>query len=238
MNVIDALKQRHSVRQFKSDPIPDEVLNRILDAANHSPSNCNAQPYKIAIAQGSIIEALRVELYEKFIHTLKLQQQSRPKQLFSLVTEGGLPDGDFKVARNYSGVLLKRRQATGFGLYNMLGIDRHDRAARDAQMARNFQFFDAPVAIFIFAHEALKEWAVLDAGIYLQSLMLASIEEGIGSCAQGALATWASPVKKHFRIEKEYKLIVGVSMGYEMEHVVNQFQPERANIKDMMFTHR
>ena len=105
-------------------------------------------------------------------------------------------------------------------------------------MARNFQFFDAPTAVFIFAHESLKEWSVLDAGIYAQSLMLAATEENIGSCAQGALATWASPVKKHFRIDKGYKLIVGVSLGYEAEHVVNQFQPKRASLSDMMFSPR
>ncbi len=238
MNVIDALKQRHSVRQFKSDPIPDAVLTRILEAANNAPSNCNAQPYKIAIAQGDVIEALREELYQKFLHAVKLQNQPLPKQIFTLVTQGGLPDGDFKIAKDYQGVLLKRRQATGFGLYDTLGIDRHDREGRDAQMARNFQFFGAPAAVFIFAHESLKEWAVLDAGIYAQSLMLAATEEGIGSCAQGALATWASPVKKHFRVEKEYKLIVGISLGYEAEHVVNQFQPARAPLSDMMFSPR
>jgi nitroreductase len=238
MNVIDALKQRHSVRQFKSDGIPHDVLGRILEAANNAPSNCNAQPYKIAVAQGDIIESLRDELYHKFLHAAALQNKPLPKQVYTLITKGGLPDGDFKIAKDYKGVLLKRRQATGYGLYETLGIDRKDREGRDLQMARNFQFFDAPTAVFIFAHESLKEWAVLDAGIYAQSLMLAATEEGIGSCAQGALATWASPVKKHFRVDKEYKLILGVSLGYEEAHVVNQFQPERAPLQDMMFKPR
>jgi nitroreductase len=235
MNVIEALKIRHSVRQFKKDLIPNDVLNKILNAANESPSNCNSQPYKIAIAQGGVIEQLRKELYAKFIHASKLQKLSLPRQLYTLATKGGLPDGDFKVATKYPKTLQKRRQETGFGLYQTLGISRADRDARDMQMARNFNFFDAPVAVFIFVHEDLNHWASLDAGIYLQSLMLAATAEGVGSCAQGALATWASPVRKQFKVEKGYKLLVGVSLGYEADHIVNTFKPERARIQEMMF---
>ncbi|MFT7186373.1 MAG: nitroreductase [Pseudohongiellaceae bacterium] len=235
MNVIEALKARHSVRQFKKDPIPDVVLNKILNAANESPSNCNSQPYKIAIAQGRVIEQLRAELHAKFIHASKLQKQSLPGQLYTLATKGGLPDGDFKVATKYPKELQKRRQKTGFGLYQTLGISRSDRNARTKQMARNFTFFDAPVAVFIFVHEELNHWATLDAGIYLQSLMLAATAEGIGSCAQGALATWASPIRKHFKVEKGYKLLVGVSLGYEADHIVNSFKPDRAHIQEMIF---
>jgi len=235
MNVFEALKVRHSVRQFKKDPIPDDVLNKILNAANESPSNCNSQPYKVAIAQGEVIEQLRQELHAKFMHATKLQQQSLPKQLFTLATKGGLPDGDFKIATKYPKALQKRRQETGFGLYQTLGIARTDRKARDQQMARNFTFFDAPVAVFVFVHEDLNQWASLDAGIYLQSLMLAATAEGIGSCAQGALATWASPIRKHFKVEKGYKLLVGVSLGYEADHIVNSFKPDRADIQEQMF---
>jgi len=236
MNVIEALKARHSVRQFKKDSISDEVLNKILNAANESPSNCNSQPYKIAVAQGSVIEQLRKELHAKFMHATKLQQQSLPRQLFTIATQGGLPDGDFKIATKYPKELHKRRQETGFGLYQTLGISRADRKGRDLQMARNFTFFDAPVAVFVFVHEELNQWATLDAGIYLQSLMLAATEEGVGSCAQGALATWASPIRKHFKVEKGYKLLVGVSLGYEADHIVNSFKPDRARIQEMMFT--
>ena len=235
MDVIEALKARHSVRQFKKDLISDDVLNKILNAANESPSNCNSQPYKIAIANGDVIEQLKKELYAKFTHATKLQQQSLPRQLFTIATKGGLPDGDFKVATKYPKELQKRRQETGFGLYQTLGIDRADRKARDMQMARNFIFFDAPVAVFIFVHEELNQWATLDAGIYLQSLMLAATAEGVGSCAQGALATWASPIRKHFKVEKGYKLLVGVSLGYEANHIVNSFKPDRADIQELIF---
>ena len=40
---------RYSVRAYKSDPVPDEVLNRILDAARNAPTAANKQPFKIIV---------------------------------------------------------------------------------------------------------------------------------------------------------------------------------------------
>ena len=112
-------------------------------------------------------------------------------KLAALVTRKGLPDGDFKVHFEYPADLISRRRATGFGLYKLLGIDRNDLAARNAQMRKNFTFFGAPTAIFIFVHRDLHEYAVLAAGIFLQSLMLSAEARGLATCAQGALATYA-----------------------------------------------
>lgn len=66
--------------------------------------------------------------------------------------------------------LQPRRRETGHGLYALLGIGRNDGAARDRQMRRNFEFFGAPTVIFLFAHKGLREFSVLDAGIYLQTV--------------------------------------------------------------------
>ncbi len=238
MDVFSALSNRHSVRQFSNQTIEPELLEKVLLAANQAPSNCNSQPYKIAVAQNETIETLRTELFAKFIHAIEMQQQPLPRKLFTLATKGGLPDGDFKVINKYPGILNQRRQETGFGLYDTLGIARQDKKARNQQMARNFKFFDAPVAIFVFVHEALGEWATLDAGIYVQSLLLAATAAGLGSCAQGALATWSSPVRRHFAIDKGYKLLMGVSLGYETDHIVNSYRPGRAKLCDMQFQQR
>jgi len=94
-------------------------------------------------------------------------------------------------------------------------------------MRRNFEFFGAPTAIFLFAHAGLKEFAVLDTGIFLQTLMLSAQAHGLATCAQGALATWAGPVREAFDVPAQYKLISGVSIGYASAHPVNQFNPGR-----------
>ena len=105
-------------------------------------------------------------------------------------------------------------------------------------MRRNFVFFGAPTAIFVFVHSGLREFSVLDAGIYLQSLMLSAQAHGLGTCAQGALATWAGPVRQAFDVPADYKLIGGLSIGYASEHAINHYNPGRVNVADLLLSQR
>ena len=74
-------------------------------------------------------------------------------------------------------------------------------------------------------HGDLGTFAALDAGIMLQTLMLSAQSHGLATCAQGALATWGSPVRDEFDIPAGYKLLCGLSMGYASDHNVNAFNP-------------
>jgi len=49
MNVFDVIKKRRSVRDFKLDSIPEDVLNKILDAGRLAPSAHNSQNWKFII---------------------------------------------------------------------------------------------------------------------------------------------------------------------------------------------
>ena len=68
---------------------------------------------------------------------------------------------------------------------------------------------------------------MLDAGIFLQTLMLSAHANGLGTCAQGALATWPTLVRREFDVPEHYKLICGVSIGYASDHPVNEYNPGR-----------
>lgn len=47
----DAIEQRRSIRKFKPDPVPDEYIIALLDAARLAPSGCNAQPWRFKIVR-------------------------------------------------------------------------------------------------------------------------------------------------------------------------------------------
>ncbi len=47
----DAIEQRRSIRRFKPDPIPDEQIRALLDAARLAPSGSNAQPWRFKIVK-------------------------------------------------------------------------------------------------------------------------------------------------------------------------------------------
>lgn len=45
----EAIEKRRSIRKFKPDPIPDEHIRELLNAARLAPSGCNAQPWRFKI---------------------------------------------------------------------------------------------------------------------------------------------------------------------------------------------
>lgn len=51
MDVFEAIKTRRSVRSYKSDPVPEEKLNKVLEAARLAPSAHNDQPWKFVVVQ-------------------------------------------------------------------------------------------------------------------------------------------------------------------------------------------
>ena len=51
MNVLEVIKKRRSVRKYKEDPIPEEALLRVLEAARLAPSGKNFQPWKFIIVK-------------------------------------------------------------------------------------------------------------------------------------------------------------------------------------------
>jgi nitroreductase len=233
----DLLASRRSIRDFRPDPVPTDVLADILSDAAQAPSWSNTQPYRLAIASGDRRDRLAAALCQRFDAAL-VARKGGWRSKVGLLLRGGLPDGDFRVDLPYPADLVPARRATGFGLYKLLGIAREDHVARDAQMRRNFEFFGAPTVIFVFVHGGLRQFAALDAGIWLQSFMLAAHARGLGTCAQGALATWGGPVRAEFDVPATHKLICGVALGYPSDAPVNAYNPGRLEAAQLNLTPR
>jgi nitroreductase len=51
MHTIDAIKGRTSVRDYKSEPVPEDVLESILEAAVHAPSSGNVQDWHFVVVK-------------------------------------------------------------------------------------------------------------------------------------------------------------------------------------------
>lgn len=64
MDFFDVIQKRFSVRSYKNEPVEQEKLNKILEAAQSAPTACNLQPFKIIVAK---TEGKR-ELFEKIYH--------------------------------------------------------------------------------------------------------------------------------------------------------------------------
>lgn len=67
----EAIEKRRSIRKFKPDPVPDEHLISLLEAARLAPSGCNAQPWRFKIVKDSktILGLTKVAYEQSFIAT-------------------------------------------------------------------------------------------------------------------------------------------------------------------------
>ena len=53
----EAIEKRRSIRKFKPDPIPNEYITELLNAARLAPSGCNAQPWRFRIVADQVTKS-------------------------------------------------------------------------------------------------------------------------------------------------------------------------------------
>lgn len=61
---VELARRRRAIRGFREDPIPDEVLVGVLEAANWAPSGANAQPWEFVIVRDKERQADLAEIFK------------------------------------------------------------------------------------------------------------------------------------------------------------------------------
>lgn len=203
----------------------------MLTDAMTAPSWSNTRPFLVGVASGDRRDRISKEFLNRWDAASAALRPGLMGKLKLFVTRYGLPKSDYRVFRPYPKDLKPRQQKIGADLYGFIDIKREDRQKRQAQWGRNYEFFGAPVSLFIFTHSGLGEYSVSDAGLFMQNLMLSAHAHGLGSCPQGASALWAEPVRKEFKVPKHYKLLCGIALGYPSTDKINKFEAERLGIE-------
>lgn len=49
MDFFETIATRYSVRGYKPDPVPDELLEKVLEAARRAPTAANRQPFRLIV---------------------------------------------------------------------------------------------------------------------------------------------------------------------------------------------
>ena len=60
-DVLDAIEKRRSVRSYKSDKIPGDLLNTIIEAGNQAPSGMNSQPWRFVVVEDMVLHKKLLE---------------------------------------------------------------------------------------------------------------------------------------------------------------------------------
>ena len=212
----EAVNSRHSCRSFRSTPIPNDQIRQIFTLAQQTPSWCNTQPWHVQFLTGAATR--------DFASELTRHAASDPS---------GNPDLQFPA--EYVGEFGQRRRSSGRALFAAVGLARDDLAGRARQSALNYEFFGAPHVAIISVPKSLNDYALVDAGGYVSTLMLIATSFGLGTIAQASIARYSPFVRDYFRMNEQQRVVCAVSFGYADEtNPANAFRTDRSSIDDVV----
>ncbi|MHA1568696.1 MAG: nitroreductase [Alphaproteobacteria bacterium] len=215
MNVLDAIRGRHCFRAYLPRPVERDTLHEILDAARWAPSGVNSQPWQVAVVQGDTRQRLSEAL-------IAARRANRPEN----------PDYAY-YPEEWREPYRTRRKVCGLTMYQALGIDKHDKAARLEAWIRNYRFFDAPVGLLFLIDRGMQTGSWLDMGMFMQNIMLAAREFELGTCPQASLAEYPDIVREVLAIPADKLVLCGMALGYpDPDAPVNQYRLEREPVEN------
>lgn len=219
LSVSAAIRQRMSVRSFLAKPVSAAQVRALLDTARWAPSGGNLQPWKVVALAGqareAVIEMARGELAKA--------PDGIPRE------QGSDPVYPPKLWDPYR----SRRFQVGEDMYALMGIARDDRAGRLAHVARNFEFFGAPVGLFFVIDRRMgrAQWAHL--GMFMQTLALAAVEAGLGTCMQEFWGTIRESLHAHLALDDNDLVYCAMALGYaDPDAPVNRLRSARAAVDE------
>ncbi|HWE99515.1 MAG TPA: nitroreductase [Caulobacteraceae bacterium] len=206
MNVSEAVAARYSCRAFTAEPVDAQTVRTILEKAHRAPSGGNLQPWHVFALAGEPLSQLEAKARE-----------SGPQE----------PEYDVYPPELWE-PFRTRRFVCGEDLYASIDIPREDRPARFRQLARNAEFFGAPVGLFFFLERQLgpPQWS--DLGMFMQTVMLLATEAGLATCAQEFWARYPRTVGGFLETPDELQLFSGMALGHADEAApINRWRTRR-----------
>lgn len=220
MNVYEALSARHSTRAFLDRLVDIEKIERLLRYASRSPSGSNTQPWKVAVVTGKTKAGIENKIIERFRSG-----------------DRGKPDYQYYPVR-WAEPYKSRRFACGMQLYSSVGVALEDRQGRNELWIRNYASFGAPVVLFVYMENGLETGSYMDMGMFIQSIMLGALHEGLATCPQAALAEFPDLVKSELQLAADTVLLCGISVGYEDANAaINRYRTPRADLDQFVTFH-
>ena len=206
MDVIEAISNRKSIRGYKPDPVPMEMLKKVLETAARSPSAMNTQPWEVTVLAGEALDKVR-------------------KANIEMLRSGA----EAWRSISYQGVHRQRQVDLAVRIFKLMGIAREDKEKRAQWMERGFRFFDAPAAIILSVDSSAPELqALLDIGAFCQSICLAALGYGLGTCIEDQGTMFPDMIKKLTGIPESKRIVIGIAIGYpDRDFPANSLETDR-----------
>jgi len=218
MDVIDAIKARYTVRAYKPEPVPKEVLAELMEAALRAPSWANTQTWEFAVVGGEVMRELKQVLAAR----ASAQDERYPD----------IPRPE------WPSPYLERSRENGIRLYQLLGISRDDMEKQLQWYVDMYRLFDAPNGIIVYTDRELSVWALVNVGLVVQTIALAALDYGLGITILAASVSYPDEVMRILKIPESKQLVIAMAIGYpDPEAKVNEFRSNREPLEAMVTWH-
>lgn len=188
---------RRSVRGYKTDPVPRDIIDEIISIAKGAPSSMNTQPWHVHVLTGAPLDRVRER------NTEEMLAGAQPKR--DIVTHGP-----------YEGIHRKRQVDIAIQLFEAMGIARDDKEMRQDWVMRGFRQFDAPVSLVLAYDKVLDPGAVchFDLGALSYGIVLAAWDKGLGTVVNGQGIMRSDIVREVANIPENQVIMTCIAMGY------------------------
>ena len=213
MDIKEVIQQRKSIRAFKPDPVPREVLSKIAELALRAPSWANTQPWELAIVSGARLEAI--------------------KEAFS-AQHGVTALPDFPGPEEFPDIYKTRFQNLAAKMSEAAKKGKRGRNAGEWYL-QGPRLYGAPAAIYIFIDRSFYEqpgglnvYPVFDCGLLAQNIMLLATDFGLGTIVQAQAVHYPNVLRQMLGIPDSKLVLVGIAIGYpDWDNPINEFRSAR-----------
>lgn len=216
MDIVDCVLKRKSIRGYKKDPVPQQVINEILEISIRAPSGLNTQPWEFLVVTGEVLDNIRKENVENY------SSGETPNPMFDYKNQGIYRQRQIELAKQ---------------LFALLDIDREDYAKREEWLKKGIRFFDAPAAIIVTMDEAKrgKKMALFDLGIITQTICLVAFAYGLGTCIEIQGVFYPEVIRKSTGLPESKQVIMGIAIGYpDWDYPANQVKTDRVPTEEIV----
>lgn len=197
MRYDEVILGRRSIRGFMPEAVRKELIKEVIGLAMRAPSSLNTQPWNFFIVTGAPLDRIR---------------QGNTDRILAGVAESR----EFRGHGTYEGAHRDRQVEIAKQLFGAMGIDRHDKDARQDWVLRGFRQFDAPVSIVVTYDRSIHGGDIgpFDCGAITNALVNAAWSRGLG-CVINSQGIMQSPVvREHAAIPDDQVIMICVAMGY------------------------
>ena len=217
MDVVETIRSRKSIRGYKPEPVPKEILREILEIATRAPSGLNVQPWEIAVVTGKVLDKIRQGNIEMLRSVAASRPAGPPPMLF---------EGKYK----------QRQVDLAIELFRLMRIPREDRVKRAEWMQRGIRFFDAPAAFILSIDESLGQFmGLLDIGALMQTICLTALHYGLGTCIEDQGIIFPEVVKRFTGIPESKRIVICIAIGYpDWDFPANKLESTREPLENVV----